>query len=197
MIKNILLDFVLNVFSLEIANHYTHTEHAVIIDFPDHTQAIIAAHPVAGYFPRRSVLPPLTKDHSYHYVHQHDYGYGREPEVVELNKLTLRSLEDCRVYLQDACENLLAAEFNDFEITFHSGPVYLLTITPLLKRRRQTKPHSAKRVAPTSGSKKPSSAHTKPHSANFARPDQRAGNATKVHTKPHSARRSKPPKART
>lgn len=148
MVKNILLDFVINVFNLEIANHYTTTEHAVIIDFPDRTQAVIAAHPVAGHFPRRPVLPPLRQDHSYHYVHQHDYGYGREPEVLGLNKLTLRGWEDCRVYLQDACETLLAAEFNDFEITFDSGPVYLLTITPLIKRPRrarkiQTKPHSA------------------------------------------------------
>ena len=146
MTKNILLDFVQVVFSQEIANHYTVTEHAVVIDFPDRTQAVIAAHPVAGHFPRHPVLPPLRKDHSYHYVHQHDYGYGRDPEVSELNKLTLRGLEDCRVYLQDACETLLAATFNDFEVTFDSGPVYLLTITPLLKRSRrqsQTKPHSA------------------------------------------------------
>lgn len=153
MSKNILIDFVEVVFKQEIANPYTTTEHTVIIDFPDRTQAIIAAHPVAGHFPRRPVLPPLRDEHSYHYVHQHDYGYGRDPEVLELNKLTLRSLEDCRVYLQDACENLLAAEFNDFEVTFKSGPVYLLTITPLLKRpRRQTK------------------AQTKPHSASFSKP---------------------------
>jgi len=39
------------------------------------------------------------------YVLNHDFGYGREPELDELIKLELRSIEDVKVYVADALEN--------------------------------------------------------------------------------------------
>ena len=39
------------------------------------------------------------------YVLNHDFGYGREPEVDELFKLELRNLEDVKVYVLDSIQN--------------------------------------------------------------------------------------------
>ena len=39
------------------------------------------------------------------YVLNHDFGYGREPELDELIKLELRNIEDVKVYVADALEN--------------------------------------------------------------------------------------------
>ena len=39
------------------------------------------------------------------YVLNHDFGYGREPELKELNKLELRNIEDVKVYVADVLEN--------------------------------------------------------------------------------------------
>lgn len=39
------------------------------------------------------------------YVLNHDFGYGREPELDELFKLELRNIEDVKVYVLDAIKN--------------------------------------------------------------------------------------------
>ena len=39
------------------------------------------------------------------YVLNHDFGYGREPELDELFKLELRNLEDVKLYVFDAIKN--------------------------------------------------------------------------------------------
>ena len=39
------------------------------------------------------------------YVLNHDFGYGREPELDVLFKLELRNLEDVKVYVLDAINN--------------------------------------------------------------------------------------------
>ena len=39
------------------------------------------------------------------YVLNHDFGYGREPELDELIKLELRNIEDVKVYVADVLEN--------------------------------------------------------------------------------------------
>lgn len=39
------------------------------------------------------------------YVLNHDFGYGREPELDVLFKLELRNLEDVKVYVLDAISN--------------------------------------------------------------------------------------------
>jgi len=39
------------------------------------------------------------------YVLKHDFGYGREPELKELNKLELKNIEDVKVYVADVLEN--------------------------------------------------------------------------------------------
>lgn len=40
------------------------------------------------------------------YVLNHDFGYGKEPEQKELNKLALRNIDDLKVYLQNAVKEL-------------------------------------------------------------------------------------------
>ena len=39
------------------------------------------------------------------YVLNHDFGYGREPELDKLFKLELRNLEDVKIYVLDAIKN--------------------------------------------------------------------------------------------
>ncbi len=36
------------------------------------------------------------------YVKSHDFGYGRSPEIQEINKLNLRNENDLKVYIEDA-----------------------------------------------------------------------------------------------
>ena len=42
------------------------------------------------------------------YVLKHDFGYGREEELEELNKLTLRNIKDVEVYVTDVIKNTFA-----------------------------------------------------------------------------------------
>ena len=39
------------------------------------------------------------------YVLKHDYGYGREEELEELNRLKLRKIKDVETYVLDIIEN--------------------------------------------------------------------------------------------
>lgn len=39
------------------------------------------------------------------YVLNHDFGYGREPELDELKKLELRNIEDLIVYVDELLDN--------------------------------------------------------------------------------------------
>jgi len=39
------------------------------------------------------------------YVLKHDYGYGREEELEELNRLKLRNIKDVETYVLDIIEN--------------------------------------------------------------------------------------------
>jgi len=41
------------------------------------------------------------------YVLKHDFGYGREEELEELNRLTLRNLNDVEVYVLDIIKNAI------------------------------------------------------------------------------------------
>ena len=39
------------------------------------------------------------------YVLKHDFGYGREEELEELNRLKLRNIKDVETYVLDIIEN--------------------------------------------------------------------------------------------
>lgn len=41
------------------------------------------------------------------YVLNHEYGYGREKEVEQLNKLQLRNFEDLETYVLDIIDNYI------------------------------------------------------------------------------------------
>ena len=51
------------------------------------------------------------------YVLNHDYGYGQE-EKVNLDKLTLRNIEDLKVYVDDAIQNAFVAKYQNNIIEF-------------------------------------------------------------------------------
>lgn len=52
------------------------------------------------------------------YVLNHDYGYGKEPEQEELNKLELRNIEDLKVYIKDIMKNTFNASVRKNTLTF-------------------------------------------------------------------------------
>jgi len=52
------------------------------------------------------------------YVLNHDFGYGHEPEVIELNKLELRNVTDLRDYVTDLAKISFIAEVKDNVIRF-------------------------------------------------------------------------------
>lgn len=52
------------------------------------------------------------------YVLNHNYGYGKESEQVKIKKLTLRSVEDLKVYVDDVIENAFVATYDKGVIEF-------------------------------------------------------------------------------
>ena len=46
------------------------------------------------------------------YVLNHDYGYGKANEQIELNRLNLRNLDDLYIYLQDLLQKELITSSN-------------------------------------------------------------------------------------
>ncbi len=46
------------------------------------------------------------------YVLNHDFGFCKEPELVNLNKLELRNLEDIKVYVYWSIKELFKAKIN-------------------------------------------------------------------------------------
>ena len=52
------------------------------------------------------------------YVFNHDYGYGKEPEVIELNKLKLRNIIDLKDYIVDLVNVCYVAEIANNIIRF-------------------------------------------------------------------------------
>lgn len=116
-------------FQMEIANQFTTKGDTLTLTLPDGGHLTIAATAVT---PTAHAKPHQTTTHdahTYHYVHQHDFGYGND-EHQALERLLLRNMEDCRSYLDDVCHTFLDAKFHDFEITFPDGTAYLLTVEP-------------------------------------------------------------------
>lgn len=54
------------------------------------------------------------------YVLDHDYGYGKEPEQIKLNKLELRNIEDIRTYIKRLMDLFVGVKFDD-NIVFEDG----------------------------------------------------------------------------
>lgn len=47
------------------------------------------------------------------YVLKHDFGYGRDLEIGNLNKLELRNIDDLEIYIAWSIRNIFSAEFDD------------------------------------------------------------------------------------
>ncbi len=128
MQNNPVMESIQAAFQMEIANQFTVKDDTLVLTLPDQSRLVIGANPIT---PTKHTQPNTpTAKHTYHYVHQHDFGYGNADEHQPLQRLLLRNMEDCRSYLDDVCQTLLDAAFHDFEITFPDGSAYLLTVDP-------------------------------------------------------------------
>ena len=115
-------------FQMEIANQFTTTEHTLTVTLPDHGRIVITAQPIDAYSGKPVATPQPAHDaHTFHYIHQHDYGYGHADEQP-LNRLMLHNLAECRAYVDDVCHTFLVAQIHDNEITFPDGAGYVLMI---------------------------------------------------------------------
>lgn len=123
---NPVMEVIYAAFKLEIANQFFLTNNSLVVTFPDQTRAVISAPQVSpapddlNHEP--PVIPSLNDQHTFHYSHQHDF----DDQTDKL--LTLQSLDDCRSYLDDICENLLSVPTRNCEVTFPNGTVYLITV---------------------------------------------------------------------
>ena len=52
-------------------------------------------------------------DNSKAYIFEHDFGYGREPELNSLKKLELRDFEDVKIYVNQAVRELFFATVDE------------------------------------------------------------------------------------
>lgn len=60
----------------------------------------------------------MLQANSKEYVLNHDYGYGKEPEQENLNKLELRNSEDLKVYVNDVIANAFVATYKRGVVVF-------------------------------------------------------------------------------
>ena len=47
------------------------------------------------------------------YVKSHDFGYGKSPEIQEINKLKLRNENDLKVYIEDTLCSQIKCKYNN------------------------------------------------------------------------------------
>lgn len=124
-----IIDFLDSIMHGEIANPITRHGNTLTVNLADQTVAKITAPKVA-----RDTLPPRRTEATIEniatirYVIQHDYGYGEEPERTELKRLELRNLDDCQVYVADACRSQLNAYYTDGLIEFFNGEKFMVAV---------------------------------------------------------------------
>lgn len=124
------VDFLQTIMRTEITNTVHRRGNTLLINLSDHTTAHVTAPQVS-----RTTLPPQQTEArvqnfaTLQYVMQHDYGYGAEHTQHALNRLELRNLDECRIYLEDAVGSQLNAYFTNGLIEFMTtGEKFLLTI---------------------------------------------------------------------
>lgn len=114
---DIVAEVIILAFRMEIANPLKPVgDNSFLVSLPNHGQVIITVKPLRHdphYQP-----PTQPKRHTVHHNLQID---PNQP-------LTLLSIEDCRCYLDDVCQNLLDAEYHDGELTFPNGDSFLVTL---------------------------------------------------------------------
>lgn len=127
MIKNNpIMEAIYAAFQLEIANQFTLTNNALHVVLPNQQTLVITAHQV-GHRNAQSLQPTfIPQTHTYHY--QHNLNARTNATSA---RLTLHNLEECRIYLDDVCHNLINATVHDCELTLPDGTIYLLTVTRL------------------------------------------------------------------
>lgn len=122
------IDFLTTIMQTEITNRVNRLGNVLWVDLSNHTTAQITAPMV-----EHTTQPPLQNEATIHnietlrYVLQHDYGYGQECHHG-INRLELRNLEECRIYIEDAIHSQLNAYFTNHLIEFMSGEKFLLAI---------------------------------------------------------------------
>ena len=54
-------------------------------------------------------------------VLNHNFGYGGEVEMEELNKLELQSIEDLKTYISQLLNTMFVAKVENFKLTFQDN----------------------------------------------------------------------------
>ena len=63
------------------------------------------------------------------YVLNHDFGYGKENQKEEINKLNLRNINDLKYYIKDFISNVFDASVKGFIVCFNDGIKAKIVIT--------------------------------------------------------------------
>lgn len=122
------IDFLATILKTEITNHVSRSGNTLLIELSNHTTAQITAPLVAC-----DTQAPLQSEatihniETLHHVLHHDYGYGVEDRTA-INRLELRNIEECCIYIEDAISSQLNAYFTNHLIEFMSGEKFLLAI---------------------------------------------------------------------
>lgn len=102
---------------MEIANPVKYAnDNSLLVTLPNQQQVLITVKPLRN---DPCYRPPTT-------AQRHTHHYTANPDTM--GKLQLLSLDDCRSYLDDVCQNLLDANYRDGELTFPNGDIYLVTL---------------------------------------------------------------------
>ena len=124
------IDFLDSIMHREVSNPVSRRGNTLLVSLSDHTQARIAAPKVP-----RDTLPPKQTEAkiqniaTLRYVMEHDYGYGEDRRGMELNKLELHNIDECRTYVEDAVTTQLNAYFTNYLIEFiTTGDKFLLSV---------------------------------------------------------------------
>ena len=123
------IDFLETMMRREISNPVSRRGNTLVVSLSDHTMAKVAAPKVP-----RDTQPPVQTEAKIQniatlkYVMQHDYGYGDEHEHLELNRLELHNMDECRTYVEDAAQSQLNAYFTNYLIEFMNGEKFMLSV---------------------------------------------------------------------
>ncbi|MCM1404613.1 MAG: hypothetical protein NC133_03910 [Prevotella sp.] len=123
------IEFLESMLRREVTNPVSRRGNTLAVSLSDHSMAKITAPKVA-----RDTQPPVRTEATIEniatlkYIMQHDYGYGSETERDKLNRLELHNMDECRVYVADACCSQLNAYYTDGLIEFYNGEKFMVTV---------------------------------------------------------------------
>ena len=123
MHNNPVMEALIAAFQLEITNHFSLTDDALLLTLPNQSHLkieVIQVNPNSTH--TMSISADIPRNHhTFHYF---------TAENRPLQKLTLHNIAECRAYLDDACLTFLNARLHNGEIQFPDSTAYLIIIEP-------------------------------------------------------------------